>query len=101
MFVLEAPLAILIERRPAAAQERLAPAGECGRCHTQRARDQLQVLAAQETQHPFPLARPGHPPATAEPGAVLAGSPSARPLYRSTVVRHRFALMRPSAPGRA
>jgi hypothetical protein len=51
--------------RLARGQEGVTPGGQRRRCHPERARDRLQVLAAQQPQHGLPLARPGHPPAPA------------------------------------
>src|SRR3954451_7600502 len=86
------------ERRPAAANEGVPPAPERARRHPQRARDRLQALAAQEPQHGFPLARPGHPsaPAGSDPTRIRRrrhhGPPplrtrSAYEVSRSTVGR--------------
>jgi hypothetical protein len=51
--------------RLARGQERIAPAGQRRRGDAERARDRLQVLAAQQTQHGITLALARHPPATA------------------------------------
>src|SRR3954465_3858654 len=97
------------ERRLAAGQEGVTPARERGRRHPQRARDRLQVLAAQERQHGFPLARPGHPsaPAGSDPTRIRRrrrhGPPplrtrSAYEVSRSTVGRRTRASEAPVRP---